>query len=76
LSIQLRQYGEAIKTLDKAIARSPFNPVSAKLMARLRYAEGRYSEARLYGEFYLSLISAKEPGRADYEKWVKILPKK
>ena len=76
LSLQLRQYGEAIKTLDKAIARSPFNPVSAKLMARLRYAEGRYSEARLYGEFYLSMIPAKEPGRADYEKWVKILPKK
>lgn len=76
LSIQLRQYAEAIKILDKAIARSPFNPASAKMMARLRYAEGRYSEARLYGEFYLSMILAKEPGRADYEKWVKILPKK
>lgn len=76
LSIQLRQYAEAIKTLDKAIARSPFNPVSAKLMAKIRYAEGRYPEARLYGEFYLSMVSAKEPGRADYEKWVKILPKK
>ncbi|MEI6646448.1 MAG: tetratricopeptide repeat protein [bacterium] len=76
LSIQWRQYGEALKTLDKAIARSPFNPVSAKLMAKLRYAEGHYPETRLYGEFYLSLVSAKEPGRAEYEKWVKILPKK
>ena len=76
LSIQMRQYGEALKTLDKAIARSPFNPVSAKLMAKLRYAEGSYPEARLYGEFYLSLVSAKEPGRAEYEKWVKMLPKK
>lgn len=76
LSIQLRQYGEALKTLDKAIARSPFNPVSAKLMAKLHYAEGHYPEARLYGEFYLSLVSAKEPGRAEYEKWVKMLPKK
>ncbi len=76
LSIQLRQYGEAVKILDKAIARSPFNPVSAKLMARLRYSEGHYPEARLYAEFYLSLIPVKEPGRADYEKWVNILPKK
>ena len=76
LSIQLRQYGEAVKTLDKAIARSPFNPVSAKLMAKLRYTEGRYAEARLYGEFYLSLVSTRETGRAEYEKWVKMLPKK
>jgi len=76
LSIQLRQYGEAVKTLDKAIARSPFNPASAKLMAQLRYAEGRYPEARLYGEFYLSLVSTREPGRAEYEKWIKILPQK
>jgi Tfp pilus assembly protein PilF len=65
-----------MKTLDKAIARSPFNPASAKLMAQLRYTEGRYPEARLYGEFYLSLVSTKEPGRAEYEKWIKILPKK
>ena len=76
LSIQLRHYSDAAKTLDKAIARSPFNPVSAKLMAKMRYAEGRYPEARLYGEFYLSLVSAQEPGRVAYEKWVKILPKK
>lgn len=76
LSLQLRQYSEAAKTLDKAIARSPFNPLSAKLMAKLRYAEGRYPEARLYGEFYLSLIPPKDPGRAAYEKWVNILPKK
>jgi tetratricopeptide (TPR) repeat protein len=76
LSIQLRQYAEAVKMLDKAIARSPFNPASAKLMARLRYSEGHYPEARLYGEFYLSLVPPKEPGRAEYEKWVNMLPKK
>jgi tetratricopeptide (TPR) repeat protein len=76
LSLQLRETGAAGKLLDKAIARSPFNPASAKLMARLRYSEGRYPEARLYGEFYLSLIPPTEPGRAAYEKWVASLPKK
>lgn len=76
LSLQMRQYAEAMKILDKAIARSPFNPVSAKLMARSRYEEGRYPEARLYGEFYLTLVPATEPGRKEYEKWVSILPKK
>jgi hypothetical protein len=45
-------------------------------MARLRYSEGHYPEARLYGEFYLSLVTTKEPGRAEYEKWVNMLPKK
>lgn len=76
LSLQMKQAAEAVKILDKAIARSPFNPVSAKLMARARYDQGRFPEARLYGEFYLSLIPETEPGRKEYEKWVNILPKK
>lgn len=76
LSIQLNQLAEATKILDKAIARSPFNPTSAKLMTTIKYMEGRYPEARLYGEFYLSVVPVTEAGRKEYEKWVRMLPKK
>jgi len=76
LSIQLNQLAEATKVLDKAIARSPFNPASAKLMTTIKYREGRYPEARLYGEFYLSVVPVTEAGRKEYEKWVRMLPKK
>jgi len=76
LSIQLNQYAEGTKILDKAIARSPFNPTSAKLMATIKYAEGHYPEARLYGDFYLALAPATEPGRKEYQKWLQMLPKK
>jgi tetratricopeptide (TPR) repeat protein len=76
LSIQLNQSAEGIKILDKAIARSPFNPTSAKLMSTIKYAEGHYPEARLYGEFYLTLTPVTEAGRKEYQKWVYMLPKK
>ncbi len=76
LALQLRQTAEAAKILDRAIARSPFNPANAELMARIRHAEGRLPEARAYGEFYLSLLPADEKNRAPYEKWVKSLPAK
>jgi tetratricopeptide (TPR) repeat protein len=76
LSIQLNQTAEGTKILDKAIARSPFNPASAKLMATIKYAEGHYPEARLYGEFYLALAPLTETGRKEYQKWVQMLPRK
>ncbi len=76
LALQLKQYTEAAKLLDRAIARSPFNPSSADLMARIRYAEKRLPEARAYGEFYLSLIAPNHKGRTAYETWVKALPVK
>jgi len=75
LAVQLKRYDEAERILDLAIARSPFTPESADLMARIRYAQGRYAEAREYGQFYLSLLSAEDKGRAAYEKWVNALPK-
>jgi tetratricopeptide (TPR) repeat protein len=76
LSIQLNQLADATKILDKAIARSPFNPSSAKLMTTIKYMEGRFPEAKLYGEFYLSVAPPTELGRKEYEKWVRMLPKK
>jgi tetratricopeptide (TPR) repeat protein len=76
LSIQMNQYADATKILDKAIARSPFIPSSAKLMTTISYAEGQFVTARLYGEFYVALAPATEPGKKEYEKWVRSLPKK
>ncbi len=76
LALQLKRYAEAAKILDRAIARSPFNPANAELMARIRYSESRLPEARAYGEFYLSLLRPGDKNRAAYEKWVKSLPAK
>ncbi|HHU13634.1 MAG: tetratricopeptide repeat protein [Kiritimatiellae bacterium] len=75
LAVQLRRYDEAERILDLAIARSPFTPESADLMARIRHAQGRYAEARAYGQFYLSLLRPDAEGRDAYEKWVNALPK-
>lgn len=77
LALQLKHTAEAAKILDRAVARSPYNPANAELMARIRFAELRLPEARAYGEFYLSLLSAEDRKRAAlYEKWVKGLPVK
>lgn len=76
LAVQLKRFDEAEKILDRAIARSPYNPASAELMARIRYDEARLPEARVYGEFYLSLLRGDNKNRAAYEKWVKSLPAK
>ena len=76
LALQLKHSAEAAKILDRAIARSPFNPANAELMARIRYAESRLPEARAYGEFYLSLLPPGDRNRGPYEKWVKSLPAK
>ena len=76
LSLQLKHYAEAAKILDRAIARSPYNPANAELMARIRYEETRLPEARAYGEFYLALLPPGDKNRAAYSKWVKSLPEK
>ena len=76
LALQLKRTAEAAKILDRAIARSPFNPAAAELMARIRYEERRLPEARAYGEFYLVLLRPGDKNRAAYEKWVKSLPEK
>jgi tetratricopeptide (TPR) repeat protein len=74
LALQLKHTAEAVKILDRAIARSPYNPANAELMARIRYTESRLPEARAYGEYYLSLMPAGDRNRAPYEKWVHSLP--
>ena len=76
LALQLKRYDEAERILDRAIARSPQNPVGADLMARIRHAQKRFPEARAYGEFCLSLLREDDKGRAAYEKWVGSLPEK
>lgn len=76
LALQLKRYAEAAKILDRAIARSPYNPATTELMARIRYNENRLPEARAYGQFYLSLLHADDKNRAAYEKWVKSLPER
>jgi len=75
-ALLLKRTVEAAKILDRAIARSPFNPANAELMARIRYAESRLPEAKAYGEFYLSLLPPGDKNRGPYEKWVRSLPVK
>ena len=76
MALQLKHTADAAKILDRAIARSPYNPANAELMARIRYAETRLPEARAYGEYYLSLLPPNDKNRASYAKWVKSLPEK
>jgi len=76
LAFQSRRYAEASKILERAIARSPYNPANAELMARIRYAETRLPEARAYGEYYLFLLPPDDKNRGPYSKWVKSLPEK
>ena len=76
LALQLKQPADASKILIKAIARSPYNAASMRLMAQACHAQARIPEARAYGEFYLSLVPANEPGRAQYESWVRSLKQK
>lgn len=76
LAFQLKRYAEAEKILDRAIARSPFNPLNAELMARIRYAETRLPEARLYGEYYVFLLPPNDKNRVAYSNWLKSLPEK
>ena len=76
LALQLKRYDEAERILNRAIARSPYNPAGADLMARIRHAQNRLPEARAYGEFYLSLLRPDDKNRAAYEKWVGALPDK
>ncbi|MDD4102578.1 MAG: tetratricopeptide repeat protein [Kiritimatiellae bacterium] len=76
LAIQLTRYDEAEKVLDRMFARSPFTPFSAEMMARIRHAQNRFPEARVYGEFYLSLIPPDDKRRPAYQQWVNTLPSK
>ena len=76
LALQLKQPAEASRLLTKAIARSPYNAESSRLMAQAAHAEANIPEAIAYGEFYLSLIPEKASGREPFEKWVQQLKKK
>jgi len=70
VAMQLKQPAEATKILSQAIARSPYNPASLRLMAQAFAAQARIPEAIAYGEFYLSLVPATDPDRTPFEKWV------
>ncbi|MCL1920314.1 MAG: tetratricopeptide repeat protein [Kiritimatiellaeota bacterium] len=76
MALQLRQPDEAVRLLTKALARSPNNPETARLMAQAAAAKRNGLEAAAYGEFYLSLIPKDSPDRAEFEKWVNTLKKK
>ena len=76
MALQLRQPAEAAKILSKAIARSPYNPASLKLMAQTAHAQARVPEAIAYGEFYLSILQDNKLDRdAPFERWVRDLKK-
>lgn len=74
LALALKRPAEAGRILDRALARSPFNPINAELMARTRFAERKIAEARAYGEFYVSLLPPEDKNRSAYEAWLRNLP--
>ncbi|MFA7173435.1 MAG: tetratricopeptide repeat protein [Kiritimatiellia bacterium] len=75
LAIELRLYSDAIRLLDRAIARNSAYSSYYDLMARALYAQNRYAEAQKYGMYYLALLEPGDKDRAAYERWVNSLSK-
>ncbi len=74
LAYDTKAYTEAANYLRPALVAEPKNPALADLMARILYSQRRHAEARVWGEFYLSLANLTQPQAEAYRKWVKSLP--
>ncbi|MEG1480221.1 MAG: tetratricopeptide repeat protein [Kiritimatiellia bacterium] len=74
LAYQEKLYAEALLFLRPAIALAPRKPLQADLMARILFAQRRSADARIWGEYYLSLITKPSAARETYAQWVKNLP--
>jgi len=70
LAFGMKNYAKAAEYLRPALAVEPKNTALARLMAKILYSQRRFAEARLWGEYYLSLA----PEDAKYRDWVKSLP--
>ena len=76
MALQLRQPAEASRILTKAIARSPHNHETVRLMAQAAHAEALTPEAIAWGEFYLELAPQASPDRAPFERWLQTLKRR
>ncbi len=68
-----RQYQLATEFLSRLLAVQPKHAIGAELMARVCYDEGRYPEARLYGELYLNLLPDGD-AKNKYAAWLRNVP--
>ena len=73
-ALQSKDYADAGRLLDRAIALWPTCAPAYAALALVRQAEGHPAEARVYAEQYVRL-AAPGPDRDRYEAWVKTLPR-
>jgi len=73
LALQHRNYAQAAHLVDHIIAGTPRYAPAYELMTRIRYAESRYPETRLYGEMYV-LLTPEGKARKQYAEWVRTIP--
>lgn len=74
LAYQAKLYTEALGYLRPAVAAVPRKSLQADLMTRILFAQRRNADARIWGEYYLSLITQHSAARDAYRKWVDSLP--
>lgn len=74
LGAKLKLYSEAIAPLTAYLAQKPKDQAQVQLMVTLLYYCQRTADARVWGEYCLSLIPQNSPGRQAYAEWVQKLP--
>ena len=71
LAYDAKRYADAADYLRPLLAAQPRNRAAADLMMRILYAQRKFPDARVWGEYYLTL-TPKAP--ETYRKWVRSLP--
>lgn len=71
---RLRKYDEAEQLLCGAIATTPASPRQADLMVRILASQRKFTDAKLWGEYYLTLATQANAARGAYQEWVDSLP--
>lgn len=71
LAYDAKRYADAAAYLRPLLAAQPRNRAAADLMMRILYAQRKFPDARVWGEYYLTL-TPKAPEA--YRKWVRSLP--
>ncbi len=74
IALRLRQFVLAEKILTSAIATMPDSPLQIELMVRIHSAQQHFAEARIWAEYYLSLLKTPSPAKDAYAKWARSLP--
>ncbi len=74
LGAKLKLYGDSIQPLTAYLARNPRDRKQIELMVSLLFNAQRKADARVWGEYYLSLMPENTPGFQAYADWVQTLP--